>query len=172
MKNLLAFKEKDALNDLIRKIALLNAIKHKGKARVDPVARKIFSLTSETKPEVKSLYALVKAVLHEVNNLSLSEQKQIVGDKWPEALMKEKIGKAKSLPPLPNLNKYTQVVTRFSPNPDCVLHLGSARAIILSYEYASLNKGKFILRFEDTDPKVKRPSLEFYESVKHQLFLT
>jgi glutamyl-tRNA synthetase len=29
--------------------------------------------------------------------------------------------------------------------------------------------GKFILRFEDTDPKVKRPSLIFYESIRQDL---
>jgi glutamyl-tRNA synthetase len=29
--------------------------------------------------------------------------------------------------------------------------------------------GKFILRFEDTDPKVKKPSLEFYDSIRQDL---
>ena len=29
--------------------------------------------------------------------------------------------------------------------------------------------GKFILRFEDTDPKVKRPSLIFYDSIRQDL---
>jgi glutamyl-tRNA synthetase len=70
---------------------------------------------------------------------------------------------------LPNADKYKRIVTRFSPNPDCVLHLGSARAIILSYEYARLYKGKFLLRFEDTDPKVKKPVLEFYDRIREDL---
>jgi glutamyl-tRNA synthetase len=30
-------------------------------------------------------------------------------------------------------------------------------------------KGKFILRFEDTDPKIKRPSLKFYDSIRKDL---
>jgi len=67
------------------------------------------------------------------------------------------------------VDKYGQVVTRFSPNPDCVLHMGSARAIILCYEYARMCKGKFILRFEDTDPKLKRPVLEFYNRIREDL---
>jgi glutamyl-tRNA synthetase len=75
----------------------------------------------------------------------------------------------KRLPPLPNVEKYAQVVTRFSPNPDCVLHLGSARAIVLCYEYARMYKGRFLLRFEDTDPKLKRPVLELYDSVREDL---
>ena len=70
---------------------------------------------------------------------------------------------------MPNADKYAQIVTRFSPNPDCVLHLGSARAIILSHEYARMYNGKFILRFEDTDPKIKRPSLVFYDSIRQDL---
>ena len=70
---------------------------------------------------------------------------------------------------MPNADKYAQIVTRFSPNPDCVLHLGSARAIILSHEYARMYNGKFILRFEDTDPKIKRPSLIFYDSIRQDL---
>ena len=70
---------------------------------------------------------------------------------------------------MPNADKYAEIVTRFSPNPDCVLHLGSARAIILSHEYARIYNGKFILRFEDTDPKIKKPSLEFYDSIRQDL---
>ena len=47
--------------------------------------------------------------------------------------------------------------------------MGSARAILLSHEYARIYNGKFILRFEDTDPKVKRPSLKFYDSIRADL---
>jgi len=70
---------------------------------------------------------------------------------------------------LPNAKKYEKVVTRFSPNPDFVLHLGSARAIILSHDYAKIYNGTFILRFEDTDSKTKKPKLEFYEAIREDL---
>ena len=49
------------------------------------------------------------------------------------------------------------------------MHLGSARAIVLCYEYAQMYKGKFVLRFEDTDPKLKRPVLEFYDDIREDL---
>jgi glutamyl-tRNA synthetase len=101
--------------------------------------------------------------------LSLKEQKRVVEEKWPESLVKEKAEEEKKLPPLPNVEKYAQVVTRYAPNPDCVLHLGSARAIILCYEYAKMYKGKFILRFEDTDPRIKRTVLEFYGLIRDDL---
>jgi glutamyl-tRNA synthetase len=98
----------------------------------------------------------------------LAEQKAIVEANWPETQKKEK-AEEKRLSPLPNADKYPKIVTRFSPNPDCVLHLGSARAILLSHEYARIYNGKFILRFEDTDPKIKRPSLKYYDSIRQDL---
>jgi len=157
------------LRGIIRKAALLNAVQHDGKAQAGPIMGKILGEKQELRTKTKELSALVNEVLSEVNNLSADEQKRTVAEKWPEALKKMKVEEEKRLPPLPNVNTYAQIVTRFSPNPDCVLHLGSARAIILSHEYARLYGGKFILRFEDTDPKVKKPSLEFYDSIRKDL---
>jgi glutamyl-tRNA synthetase len=165
----LKLEEDNELKESIRKIALLNAVRHEGKAQTGPVMGKILGEKPELKTKVKELSALVNAIVQEVNSLSLKEQKRIVEEKWPEALVKEKVEEEKRLPPLPNVDKYVQVVTRFSPNPDCVLHLGSARAIILCHEYARMYKGRFILRFEDTDPKLKRPVLEFYDRIREDL---
>jgi glutamyl-tRNA synthetase len=157
------------LKELIRKTALLNAVKHDGKAQAGPVIGKILGEKAKLRTKVKELSTLVNGVLKEVNNLSLSKQQQLIEQTWPETLIKERAEEEKRLPPLPNVEKYAQVVTRFSPNPDCVLHLGSARAIILCHEYACMYNGKFILRFEDTDPKVKRPVLEFYDRIREDL---
>jgi glutamyl-tRNA synthetase len=157
------------LKELIRKGALQNAVKHGGKAQAGPIIGKILGEKAELRGKAKELTTLVNRILSEVNDLSIEDQKLIVEKNWPETFKKEKVEEEKKLPPLPNASKYAQVVTRFSPNPDCVLHLGSARAIILSHEYARIYNGKFILRFEDTDPKVKRPSLEFYEKIREDL---
>ncbi|MEM3695101.1 MAG: glutamate--tRNA ligase [Candidatus Bathyarchaeia archaeon] len=165
----MTLKEDVALRESIRKIALLNAIKHDGKAQAGPVIGKILGEKPELKTKVKELSALVNEVVQEVNSLPLTEQQRIVEERWPEALIKEKVEEEKHLPPLPNVEKYAQVVTRFSPNPDCVLHLGSARAIILCHDYARMYKGKFILRFEDTDPKIKKPILAFYDRIREDL---
>jgi glutamyl-tRNA synthetase len=156
------------LRELVRKAALLNAVQYGGKAQAGAIVGKIIGEKQELKTKAKELSRLISKVVYEVNSLSIEEQKRIVEEKWPETLKKEK-AEEKGLPPLPNADKYKQIVTRFSPNPDCVLHLGSARAIILSHEYARLYKGKFILRFEDTDPKVKKPVLEFYDRIREDL---
>lgn len=161
--------ENSELKEDIRKTTLLNAIKHEGKAQTGSVIGKILGEKPDLRSKIKEISTLVNKIVKEVNTLSFDEQKSIVEENWPEALVKEKVEKEKRLPPLPNVDKYRQVVTRFSPNPDCVLHLGSARAIILCYEYAHMYKGKFVLRFEDTDPKIKRPLLEFYDRIREDL---
>jgi len=45
------------------------------------------------------------------------------------------------------------VRTRFAPSPTGDLHIGSLLGILLNYIYAKKEKGKFILRIEDTDKK-------------------
>ncbi len=156
------------LKEQIRKAALLNAVSHDGKAQAGAMVGKILGERQDLRSKVKELSNVINEVVNEVNSLSLAEQKAIVEEKWPETQKKEKT-EEKKLPPLPNAEKYNKIVTRFSPNPDCVLHLGSARAILLSHEYARIYNGKFILRFEDTDPKIKRPSLKFYDSIRQDL---
>jgi len=165
----LTLENDNALRELVRKAALLNALQHGGKAQAGAIVGKIIGEKQELKTKVKELSGLISKTVNEVNSLSIEEQKRIVEEKWPEALKKEKMEEERRLPALPNADKYKQIVTRFSPNPDCVLHLGSARAIMLSHEYARLYKGKFLLRFEDTDPKVKKPVSEFYDSIREDL---
>jgi glutamyl-tRNA synthetase len=161
--------EKPELKELIKKLALLNAVKHNGKAEFKSVLGKVLSEKPELKSFIKELSNLIASIIDEVNKLSLNAQIKIIEEKWPGFLLKEKIKEEKILPPLPNAEKYHIIATRFSPNPDCVLHLGSLRAIILSHEYARIYKGKFILRFEDTDPRLKRSALRFYEDIKEDL---
>src|SRR4030067_54242 len=141
----MTFQNDKGLREIIRKAALLNAVQHDGKAQAGPIMGKILGEKQELRTKTKELSALINQVLSEVNNLSADEQKRIVAENWPEALKKMKVEEENRLPPLPNVDAYKQVVTRFSPNPDCVLHLGSARAIVLSHEYARLYRGKFIL---------------------------
>ena len=43
------------------------------------------------------------------------------------------------------------IVTRFPPSPTGTLHLGGARTALFNWLYARNKRGKFVLRFEDTD---------------------
>jgi glutamyl-tRNA synthetase len=155
--------------EVIRKIALLNAFHHEGKARAQSVLGKLLAERPHLKTKIKQVTSTIHEVVQEVNKLSLQEQKKLLEKKWPETLVKEKVEVTKKLPPLPNVENYEQVVTRFSPNPDCALHLGSTRAIILCYEYAKMYDGLFYLRFEDTDPRLKKSALPFYDLIREDL---
>jgi len=153
----------------IRRIALLNAVNHGGRAQHGPVIGKLLAEKPELRSKVKEIADYVAEIVNEVNTLTLKDQTKLVEKNSLMTLVKERVKEEKKLPPLPNVHLYETVVTRFSPNPDAPIHLGSARAIVLCHEYAKMYRGKFLVRFEDTDPKLKRPQLEFYESIKKDL---
>ena len=164
-------KDSSEIKEAIRRIALDNAIKHKGKAQVKPVLGKLLGENPDLRGKIKELTSLIDKIVKEINSLTLKQQIETARRLWPELLKKEKerIEEENRLPPLPNVEKYEQIVTRFAPNPDCVLHIGSARAVILSHEYARMYDGRFILRFEDTDPRLKKTALEFYDLIREDL---
>jgi len=142
------------------KHALANAVKFGGKARLDAVTSKIFAEIPELRRNAKEVLDIVRQVVDEVNGMDKDQQARLLVEIWPEALTAEKRVEVKRLPPLPGADELGgRVVTRFAPNPDFVLHLGSARPAILNYYYAKkMYSGKFILRFEDTDPRQSAPS--------------
>ncbi|NWG09718.1 MAG: glutamate--tRNA ligase [Nitrososphaerales archaeon] len=155
---------------IIRKHSLLNAYKHDGKGEVGAVIGKVMGERSDMRTLAKELYPIVKEIVNEVNQLSLNEQVSLLRAEFPDTIAEApKVEAEKKLPLLPGAERYSKIVTRFSPNPDCVLHLGSARAIILSHDYARKYGGKFLLRFEDTDPRLKKASLVFYDLIKKDL---
>lgn len=45
----------------------------------------------------------------------------------------------------------TEVCTRFAPSPTGMLHIGGVRTALYSWLWARKNKGKFVLRIEDSD---------------------
>ncbi|MGC8969097.1 MAG: glutamate--tRNA ligase [Conexivisphaera sp.] len=155
---------------IARKHALANALRHGGRADPGAVLGKVLAERPDLRPRAREIGELVRRVCEAVSSMSPEEQARELGSLAPEMLEGRRRGEGEraSLPPLPGAER-GRVVTRFAPNPDSVLHVGSARAAVLSHDYARMYGGKFILRFDDTDPRIKRSRLELYDAVLEDL---
>lgn len=140
-------------NDAYR-YAIRNAFDHKGKADAGALIGKLKALYPDM--NVKELVPYAKDAVEKVNNMGMDEI-HAEFDKFSaegfELKIPEKKGGLQELEWAAN----EPVVTRYAPNPSAPGHLGHLRPAILSYLYAKKYHGKFILRFDDTDPKLKKP---------------
>ena len=159
----------DEIREAALKYALLNATTHDGKAQSGPIMGRILGESPEMRTRVAEVSATVKEVVSEVNSWAPEAQRSMLQERWPELLERKKKEERKGLPPLENVERFKEVRTRFAPNPDGPLHLGSAEPIIFCDEYAKTYDGKFILRFEDTSPDVKAPILQMYDWIQEDL---
>ena len=57
-------------------------------------------------------------------------------------------------------NSNEKVIVRFAPSPTGLFHVGSARVALFNYIFVKQNKGKFILRIEDTDKERSKKEYE------------
>jgi glutamyl-tRNA synthetase len=149
-----------------RKFALQNAVLFNGKANEKAVAGKVIAALKKNGFSPAEIIPVVAKVVAEVNKLSADDQHRELTILAPELLQKEKKEKDFSLPDLP-FAEDGKVITRFPPEPNGYLHIGHAKAAIIDCEYARLYSGKFILRFDDTNPE--NALLEFYEAQKEDL---
>jgi glutamyl-tRNA synthetase len=149
-----------------RKFALQNAVLFNGKANEKAVVGKVFAALKKEGVTPAQIIPIVSQVVTQVNSISAADQLAELTTLAPELLQKEKKEKDFSLPPLPFAEK-GHVVTRFPPEPNGYLHIGHAKAAIIDSEYARIYDGKFILRFDDTNPE--NALLEFYDAQKEDL---
>ncbi|MBN2094541.1 MAG: glutamate--tRNA ligase [Candidatus Aenigmarchaeota archaeon] len=150
---------------ILRRYALSNAIKYHGKADAGSVIGKILIEKPELKKDAKELKGLIEQMVIEINKMKPEDQKKEL-----EALggaIKEQKQKEKEMIPLLKV-KYDFVV-RFAPNPNGPLHLGNARQAVVNWLYRNLYNGTFLLRYDDTDPKNKKPMKEAYKWILEDL---
>ena len=148
------------MKELILRCALQNAVKYNGKAAVNSVLGMVFAIDKQINK--KNAIEEAKKLVSEVNKLSLEEQKkklESIGE-----IKKRKIVKEASLK-----NVKGKVVMRFAPNPNGAMTFGHARVALWNWFFAKKYNGKWILRYDDTDPRIKVPLKEAYKWFKEDL---
>ncbi|HEY3274001.1 MAG TPA: glutamate--tRNA ligase [Methanocella sp.] len=151
---------------LIQKFALQNAYKHGSVPQAGAVTGKLLGTHPELKPHAKELMPLVQQILADIGKMSPEEIKAKLSEIAPELIEELSVKKEtrRGLPPLDvsGLKPGQKVTLRIAPNPNGPPSLGNARGIIVNAEYARMYDGVFLMRFDDTDPMIKKPMLEAY----------
>lgn len=144
------------------KYVVANAAKY-GKANEKAVMGKVIAENPDLRSKAREVLEMVRQCIEEFESLSDEEKEKLI-QRYKDVGKKKKVHEL-TLPPLEGVERKgkSKVVMRFAPNPNGPPTLGSARGIIVNGEYTKMYNGKFIVRFDDTDPRTKRPMLEAYE---------
>lgn len=88
---------------------------------------------------------------------SVSEKSEVISRNFIEQIIDKDLAEG----------TYTNVVTRFPPEPNGYLHIGHAKSILLNSGLAKKYNGAWHLRFDDTNPTKERT--EFVQSIKEDV---
>ncbi|AZH25180.1 glutamate--tRNA ligase [Haloplanus aerogenes] len=149
-----------------RRHALLNAVKYDSDADVGAVMGPLMGENPDFRPHADEIPGVIGGIVAEVNDLSADERRAQLEELAPEELEEleaEDEADEHPLPDLPNVDD--GVVMRAAPNPNGPWHLGHARMPAVIGTYKERYDGRFICRFDDTDPDTKRPDLDAYDAI-------
>lgn len=134
--------------------ALENASSFGGKANSKALLGKCIGKFSDMKSDMGHYMSLIENICNQVNSLSIEEQKEKLSKLNPDFGKKPEKKEKKSNSELIDLPNHKGVfVGRFAPAPSGYLHIGHLRNLVFNYEYKKKYGGKFIVRFEDTNPE-------------------
>ncbi len=155
--------------NIVRKYALQNAVEYDGAGQSGSVLGRILGERADLRSRARELKQLVDLEVNKANFLARNEGvkavREILENTNPEALNRQKQVKRTGLRDLSNAVS-GKVILRFAPNPNGPLTLGHARGVTINSEYAKIYDGKVVLRFDDTDSKVKPPLKKAYSWIE------
>ncbi|HYA56238.1 MAG TPA: glutamate--tRNA ligase [Nitrososphaerales archaeon] len=153
----------DEVGAIVEKAALLNATRHNGKAEVGAVIGRVLAEVPGLRSKADLVSKESVLAVGRVNSMTLQEQEDALGKKFPgleEPVEKEgRVG----LPPLPNAVK-GKAAFRLPPEPSGFMTVGHAMAWTINYLYKEMYDGELWLRFEDTNPR--KVQLRYYDSFR------
>ena len=156
--------------DAVRKYALQNAIEYNGKGQSGSVLGRVLAEREQLRSRVKSLLSLVEKEVTRANSIAredgIEEVRKELESFAPEALDRERHKKNEGLRDLPG--NTSEVILRFAPNPNGPLSIGHSRGVVINSQYAEKYQGKIVLRFDDTDTKVKPPMVDAYDWIQEE----
>ena len=170
--NPMSWTPDNATMNLIRHMAIQNAIEYEGKANPGSVIGRIMGMNADLRPHGKTISPMIAKAVVEANMMAgshgVEHLRSILQEEAPHLLEeRQKKERRVGLPELPNAEK-GKVVLRFAPNPNGPLSFGHARGIVINGSYAEKFEGELILRFDDTDTSVKPPLLEAYQQIPEE----
>ena len=161
----------EEVSSAIRKYALQNAVEYNGNGKPGSVLGRLLSEFPDLRSSAKDLIPLISKHVEDANEMAknngLKRVREILEETNPEALNREKQKKRVGLPEL-SVNEAEEVVLRFAPNPNGPLSIGHSRGVVINSEFAKIYSGKIILRFDDTDTKIKPPLPSAYSSIEDE----
>jgi glutamyl-tRNA synthetase len=154
------------MRDKIFKYVLQNAVLYGGKANPKSVMGKVMSSEPDLREKSFQVVIEVEKIVQEVNSMSPLRQRELLERIAPDMLEREE-KKQEGIPELPDAVE-GKVVTRFAPAPTGPLNISHLlRAVMLSYLYAKKYRGRFLVRFEDTD--ASRIEKRYFDMIREDL---
>ena len=157
--------------ETVRKYAMQNTLEYNGQGQSGSVLGRLLGERADLRPHAKSLRTLVEKEVQAANQMAQNQGLESVREQLaasnPEALERQKQQKRVGLKPLPNAIE-GEVILRFAPNPNGPLTIGHSRGVVINSEFASMYSGKVVLRFDDTDTRVKPPLPDAYNWIKDE----
>mgnify|MGYP001179981561 FL=1 len=156
--------------EAVRKYALQNAIEYSGKGQSGSVLGRLLAEREQLRSRVQDLLTLVDKEVIRANSIAskdgIEEVRKELESLAPEALDRERHKKNEGLRDLPG--NTSEVILRFAPNPNGPLSIGHSRGVVINSLYAQKYQGKIVLRFDDTDTRVKPPLIEAYSWIEEE----
>jgi glutamyl-tRNA synthetase len=150
--------------------ALANAVEHGAEAQTGAVVGPVMAENPAFREHGDEVPGVVAGAVARVNDRSPAERRERLADLAPDRLAEieadedEDEADGPVLPDLPNATP-GEVVMRVAPNPNGPWHVGHARMAAVIGTYEERYDGRFVCRFDDTDPDTKRPDLDAYDAI-------